>query len=130
MMLTFLLNKQFLSLEELLSSDIKYSKSLLFRKGEICQCATNEHVRRIDVVFKVLERIPWFIDEVTRIRGVDLYVEARTRGKYYYGFTEWANKSLCLILSARKVLLSTIGASNYRDITYELFIIKVICSII
>lgn len=36
-----------------------------------------ERVRRIDVVCKVLERIPRFIDEVTRIRGVDLYVGVR-----------------------------------------------------
>lgn len=43
--------------------------------------AVSEHVRRIDVAFKVLERISRFIDEVTRIRGVDLYVEVGTQGK-------------------------------------------------
>lgn len=41
----------------------------------------NEHARRIGVVFEVLERIPRFIDEVTRIRGVDLHVGARTSGE-------------------------------------------------
>lgn len=36
-------------------------------------------MRRIDVAFKVSERIPQLIDEITRIRGVELYVEVRTR---------------------------------------------------
>lgn len=88
---------------------------------EICPCSTNEHVRRIDVVLKVLERIPRFIDEVTRIRGVDLYVEVRTREKYYHGFAEWANKFSYLISSARKVLSNTLSAiSNYRDTMHYL----------
>lgn len=77
---------------------------------------------------KVLERIPRFIDEVTRIQGVDLYVGVRTREKYYYGFAEWANKFSYLISSARKVLLAFeyIIGDQYQlsSITYKLFIIK------
>lgn len=73
-------------------------------KRKYVNALRNERVRRIGVVFEVLERIPRFIDEVTRIRGVDLYVGVRTRGKYYRGFAEWANKFPYLISSARKVL--------------------------
>jgi len=83
--------------------DINSIQGPFYFKEEICQCAANKRVRRIDVVFKVLDRIPRFIDEVTRIQGVDLYVEVRTREKYYYGFAEWANKFSYLISSARSV---------------------------
>lgn len=96
----------------------------LYFEREIFQtslCAVSEHVRRIDVPFKVPERISRFIDEVTRIRGVDLSVEVGAQGKCNVTVSPCSgpiNHAALNIIESKESCFSLIALSaisNYRE---------------